>query len=155
MGMQFVCITPCHSHTCRQSRPRVETSYIYVPGSPLLGLTRSTVLAFLSSSLIQYVPLLAQKIRDRPISASRSSITLTASDHPRRIVGAPGGCDFVNEVVIDGSDQRLALLVPATGGKGEEDRGRSRPASLPGRTPQCDLHGGILAAVFAGQFLER
>ena len=61
----------------------------------------------------------------------------------------------MNEVVIDGSDQRLALLVPATEGKGEEDRGRSRPASLPGRTPQCDLHGGILAAVFAGQFLER
>ena len=49
-------------------------------------------------------------------------------------VRAPGGCDFVNEVVIDGPDQRLALLVPATGSKGEEDRGRSRPASLPGRT---------------------
>jgi len=40
----------------------------------------------------------------------------------------------VNEIVIDGPDQRLALLVPATGGKGEEDRGCSRPASLPGRT---------------------
>ena len=164
MGMQFVCITPCHSH--RQSRPRVETSlYIYVPGSPLLGLTRSTVLAFLSSSLIQYVPLLAQKIRDRPISASRSSITLTASDPPRRIlllfVRAPGGCDFVNEVVIDFGTAR-----PCNRGQG-----RGRPWALEAGLPSWSdsamrsawrYPGGLAAwrpplaaGVFAGRSLER
>ena len=70
-------------------------------------------------------------------------------------LGTLGCCNFENKVVIDSPDQRLAILVSAAGSKGDEDCGRSGPASLPRWTGGATIivrseNNGFIEHAFVG-----